>query len=152
MWPEIQSLAAVFVLEKRYLARRNASYVARLVAGPRIIHYANQCALQKNKHVKAFFANFETQSDGNSELDDQDALDDLVALILKISHINKENNNHGIDQEENEDHEVLNVFFNNLSNCAVAHTFTHDYPPPFSQRSTQHAEVFRGIFIGTSAG
>lgn len=89
-------------------------------------------ALKKNKHVKEFVANLEKQSGGDSDPHDYDALDNLIAHILVIFHTIEESNNHSIDLEEGEDHHKVNVFFNNPSDFVVAHTVTHNYPPPIS--------------------
>lgn len=50
-------------------------------------------ALQKNKKMIEFLADFDNNSDGDSEPDDRDAVDDLVAYVLDLSDTAKENDN-----------------------------------------------------------
>lgn len=106
-------------------------------------------ALKNNKHIKAFVAQFIDDTHDDPDNEGQDAIDDLVAHVLAIFD--------GPDVaileaggSGDEDQDNLQIFFHNLSDVAVLHTFTHQTPLA-SRKSCKDVEDFRGILIDTGA-
>lgn len=106
-------------------------------------------ALKNNKHIEAFVAQFNDDVHKDSDPEGQDAIDDLVAHVLDISDgpddaVMEPNGPHD-DVQDN-----VQIFFHNLSDCAVIHTLTHHIPSASRETRYDH-EKFRGILVDTGA-
>lgn len=57
---------------------------ARMLVHKSPISWSDDCASKKNRHIKAFVADFGNQYKSDSETEADDAIDDFVAHVLDI--------------------------------------------------------------------
>lgn len=106
---------------------------------------------RRNKHIKAYGADFGNQSKSDSETEAHDAIDDLMVHMVDITDSTSKQDQDTI-QYSDYDQEAVNVFCHLLIDCAIMHTLKHLVPGKEALTATITGQGFRGISIDIGAG